>query len=311
VPRARPRHAPGRPQRLSRGHGHGGGRRRDRGRLQRAAQGVDSTPIQPPRSSGARARPLLRRNLREALARRPWPRLRAWLRPAAPAAAAAPAARLDGAAHDLRQQHERPLPRRRSAQLHRPGVGRHGQDAAAHVPGAHQAHRANGAGVLHSDRGSAAKRLARRQRRVARLLRRIRHLQRTPAAVHFLGCEPLLAALPNLPLEGIDWAIVGGENGPGARPLREPWVEEIIARCQAAGPSVFVKQLGTVWAGAGPATARATGWSSGHVTCGSASCPGPEMRAVAWPCSRDAPATPFLSTAAGSCGWGSPMIARA
>jgi protein gp37 len=64
---------------------------------------------------------------------------------------------------------------------------------------------------------------------------RIRHLQRTPAAVRFLSCEPLLV-------------IVGGESGPGARPLREPWVEEIIAQCQAAGAAIFVKQLGTAWA---------------------------------------------------------------
>jgi protein gp37 len=77
---------------------------------------------------------------------------------------------------------------------------------------------------------------------------RIRHLQRTPAAVRFLSCEPLLAALPNLLLDGIDWVIVGGESGPGARPLRESWVEEIIGQCQAAGASVFVKQLGTAWA---------------------------------------------------------------
>jgi protein gp37 len=77
---------------------------------------------------------------------------------------------------------------------------------------------------------------------------RIHHLQRTPAAVRFLSCEPLLAALPDLPLEGIDWVIVGAESGPGARPMKEPWVEEIIAQCQAAGASVFVKQLGTAWA---------------------------------------------------------------
>jgi protein gp37 len=74
---------------------------------------------------------------------------------------------------------------------------------------------------------------------------RIRHLHRMPAAVRFLSCEPLLAALPNLPLEGIDWVIVGGESGPGARPLGEPWVEEIIAQSNAVGTSVFVKQLGT------------------------------------------------------------------
>jgi protein gp37 len=77
---------------------------------------------------------------------------------------------------------------------------------------------------------------------------RIRHLQRTPAAVRFLSCEPLLAPLPNLPLEGIDWCIVGGESGPGARPMQEEWVRDIVRQCRAAGVRPFVKQFGAVWA---------------------------------------------------------------
>jgi protein gp37 len=77
---------------------------------------------------------------------------------------------------------------------------------------------------------------------------RIRHLQRTPAAVRFLSCEPLLAPLPELPLEGIDWVIVGGESGHGARPMEEGWALNIVEQCRDAGAAVFVKQMGSVWA---------------------------------------------------------------
>lgn len=73
---------------------------------------------------------------------------------------------------------------------------------------------------------------------------RIRHLQRTPAAVRFLSCEPLLAPLPHLPLDGIGWVIVGGESGPGARPMHRDWVVEIRDQCVAAGVPFFFKQWG-------------------------------------------------------------------
>jgi protein gp37 len=77
---------------------------------------------------------------------------------------------------------------------------------------------------------------------------RIRHLQRTPAAVRFLSLEPLLGPLPNLPLEGISWVIVGGESGPGARPMHPDWVRTIQAQCEAAGVAFFLKQWGE-WTG--------------------------------------------------------------
>ncbi len=77
---------------------------------------------------------------------------------------------------------------------------------------------------------------------------RIRHLQRTPAAVRFLSCEPLLAPLPDLPLDGIAWVIVGGESGHGARPMHPDWVRDIRDQCQRAGVALFVKQMGSVWA---------------------------------------------------------------
>lgn len=76
---------------------------------------------------------------------------------------------------------------------------------------------------------------------------RIRHLQRVPAAVRFLSVEPLLGPMPNLPLRGIDWVILGGESGPGARPMEAAWAEQIRDRCVAAKVPFFFKQWGGVW----------------------------------------------------------------
>lgn len=70
------------------------------------------------------------------------------------------------------------------------------------------------------------------------------HLRATPAAVRFLSCEPLLGPLPSLDLAGIDWVIVGGESGPGARPMHPDWARDIRNRCQAAGVPFFFKQWG-------------------------------------------------------------------
>jgi len=73
---------------------------------------------------------------------------------------------------------------------------------------------------------------------------RIRHLQRVSAAVRFLSCEPLLGPLPDLPLDGIHWVIVGGESGPGARPMDPAWARGIRGQCQDAGVPFFFKQWG-------------------------------------------------------------------
>ena len=73
---------------------------------------------------------------------------------------------------------------------------------------------------------------------------RIRHLQRVDAAVRFLSCEPLLAALPDLPLDGIGWVIAGGESGRGARHLDADWVREIRDTCRARDVPFFFKQWG-------------------------------------------------------------------
>lgn len=73
---------------------------------------------------------------------------------------------------------------------------------------------------------------------------RIDHLRETGAHIKFLSLEPLLGPLPNLNLDGIDWAIVGGESGPGARVMRPEWVIDIRNQCQAAGVPFFFKQWG-------------------------------------------------------------------
>jgi protein gp37 len=73
---------------------------------------------------------------------------------------------------------------------------------------------------------------------------RIDHLRETQAHVKFLSLEPLLGPLPNLNLQGIDWVIVGGESGPGARVMRSEWVLDIRDQCQAAGVPFFFKQWG-------------------------------------------------------------------
>lgn len=73
---------------------------------------------------------------------------------------------------------------------------------------------------------------------------RIDRLRSTPAKVKFLSLEPLLGPLPDLNLGGIDWAIVGGESGPGARPMDLDWARDIRDQCQAAGGPFFLKQLG-------------------------------------------------------------------
>jgi protein gp37 len=75
---------------------------------------------------------------------------------------------------------------------------------------------------------------------------RIDHLRPTGAAVKFLSVEPLLDALGPLNLEGIHWVIVGGESGPGARPMKSEWVEDIQRQCEHAHVPFFFKQWGGV-----------------------------------------------------------------
>lgn len=77
-------------------------------------------------------------------------------------------------------------------------------------------------------------------------LPRLRDLQKSPVAVRFLSIEPLLEGLGRLNLKGIHWVIVGGESGPGARPLEKEWVASIRDQCNEANVPFFFKQWGGV-----------------------------------------------------------------
>jgi protein gp37 len=82
-------------------------------------------------------------------------------------------------------------------------------------------------------------------------LPRLRRLQKTAIAVRFLSIEPLLEDLGEINLSGIAWAIVGGESGPGARPMRPEWVQSIKKQCKRDKVPFFFKQ----WGGARKAVA--------------------------------------------------------
>ena len=75
-------------------------------------------------------------------------------------------------------------------------------------------------------------------------LDRLDRLRSVPAAVRFISFEPLLEPLGGMDLRGIDWAIVGGESGPGARRVEASWVVDIRNQCVAAGVPFFFKQWG-------------------------------------------------------------------
>jgi len=77
-------------------------------------------------------------------------------------------------------------------------------------------------------------------------IHRIDDLRRVPAAVRFLSLEPLLGPLPDLDLTDIDWVIVGGESGPGARAMSEAWALNLRDQCMRAGVAFFFKQWGGV-----------------------------------------------------------------
>ncbi len=79
-----------------------------------------------------------------------------------------------------------------------------------------------------------------------RVLSRIHDLSEIPAAVRFISCEPLIGPLPFLPLKEMHWVIVGGESGPGARPMNPDWVHSIHRQCKKAKVAFFFKQWGGV-----------------------------------------------------------------
>ena len=78
-------------------------------------------------------------------------------------------------------------------------------------------------------------------------LDRLAKLKEANALTKFLSLEPLLGPLPGLDLAGIDWVIVGGESGPGARPMKADWVREIRDNCLRSGVPFFFKQWGGVF----------------------------------------------------------------
>ncbi len=75
---------------------------------------------------------------------------------------------------------------------------------------------------------------------------RIDHLRRTHAQIKFVSFEPLLGPVDTLDLRDVHWAIVGGESGPGSRPMREEWVVVIREHCRRAKVPFFFKQWGGV-----------------------------------------------------------------
>lgn len=88
---------------------------------------------------------------------------------------------------------------------------------------------------------------------------RIDDLRKINAVTKFLSLEPLLGPLSGLNLNGINWVIVGGESGPGARPMREDWVIQIRDQCNLADVPLFVKQMGESWAQANKAKSKKGG----------------------------------------------------
>lgn len=73
---------------------------------------------------------------------------------------------------------------------------------------------------------------------------RIQHLRDAPVPIRFLSIEPLLGPLDHLDLDGICWVIVGGESGPGARPMKEEWVVRVRDLCERRDVPFFFKQWG-------------------------------------------------------------------
>jgi protein gp37 len=90
---------------------------------------------------------------------------------------------------------------------------------------------------------------------------RLAHLQSSQAAVRFVSFEPLLGSVGAVDLTGIDWAIVGGESGPGARPMAEEWALEIKDQCRKYGVAFFFKQWGGLRPKSGGRNLRGREWN--------------------------------------------------
>ena len=90
---------------------------------------------------------------------------------------------------------------------------------------------------------------------------RIAHLQASAAGVRFLSIEPLIGAMGQMDLRGIDWVIVGGESGPGARPVHLDWVRDVRDQCIAQNVAFFFKQWGGLRAKSGGRELDGREWS--------------------------------------------------
>lgn len=77
------------------------------------------------------------------------------------------------------------------------------------------------------------------------VIQRIDQLRRIPAAIRFISFEPLIGPIGEVDLTGVHWAIVGGESGKAARPIKETWIDEIHHQCIEHGTAFFFKQWGT------------------------------------------------------------------
>jgi protein gp37 len=77
------------------------------------------------------------------------------------------------------------------------------------------------------------------------VVERIDYLRGAPAAIRFISFEPLIGSVGAVDLTGIHWAIVGGESGKSARPIREEWIDEIYDWCSVYNCAFFFKQWGT------------------------------------------------------------------
>jgi hypothetical protein len=133
------------------------------------------------------------------------------------------------------------------------------QHPAAHLPGAHQAGRRrlprrSSTGSTTTAFGAVCRRAA-AERLVGRSIEsdrlrppRGRPARSAPAAVRFISAGTSDRPAARLNLDGIDWLIIGGESGAGARPLSTAWVHDLLHGSRQAGTAPFVKQLGSVWA---------------------------------------------------------------
>jgi protein gp37 len=90
---------------------------------------------------------------------------------------------------------------------------------------------------------------------------RLKHLRSAQASIKFVSFEPLLGPVGRVDLSGIDWAIVGGESGPRARPMAEDWAIEIRDRCRAAKVAFFFKQWGGIRPKSGGRLLRGREWN--------------------------------------------------